>query len=72
MMVEKRGLGRGLSALLGEVEETPVDAGAAGGLRDIPIELIHRNEKQPRWVFSEEEIEELAASIREKGVLQPI
>lgn len=72
MMVEKRGLGRGLSALLGEVEDTPVDAGAAGGLRDIPIELIHRNEKQPRWVFSEDEIEELAASIREKGVLQPI
>lgn len=72
MMVEKRGLGRGLSALLGEVEETPVTAGAAGGLRDIPIELIHRNEKQPRWVFPEEEIEELAASIREKGVLQPI
>ncbi|HQT53163.1 MAG: ParB/RepB/Spo0J family partition protein [Phenylobacterium sp.] len=72
MMVEKRGLGRGLSALLGEVEETPVDAGAAGGLRDIPIELIHRNEKQPRWVFPEDEIEELAASIREKGVLQPI
>ena len=72
MMVEKRGLGRGLSALLGEVEETPVDAGAAGGLRDIPIELIHRNEKQPRWVFPEEELEELAASIREKGVLQPI
>ncbi|MBR7617889.1 ParB/RepB/Spo0J family partition protein [Phenylobacterium sp. 20VBR1] len=72
MMVEKRGLGRGLSALLGEVEETPVDAGVAGGLRDIPIELIHRNEKQPRWVFSEDEIEELAASIRIKGVLQPI
>lgn len=72
MMVEKRGLGRGLSALLGEVEDTPADAGAAGGLRDIPIELIHRNERQPRWVFPEEEIEELAASIREKGVLQPI
>ena len=72
MMVEKRGLGRGLSALLGEVEDTPADAGAAGGLRDIPIELIHRNEKQPRWVFSEDEIEELAASIRIKGVLQPI
>jgi ParB family chromosome partitioning protein len=71
-MVEKRGLGRGLSALLGEVEETPVNAGAAGGLRDIPIELIHRNESQPRWVFSESEIEELSASIREKGVLQPI
>lgn len=72
MMVEKRGLGRGLSALLGEVEETPVAAGAAAGLREVPIELIHRNEKQPRWVFTPEEIDELAASIREKGVLQPI
>ncbi len=72
MMVEKRGLGRGLSALLGEVEETPVTGGAAAGLRDIPIELIHRNENQPRWVFTEDEIEELSASIREKGVLQPI
>jgi len=72
-MAEKRGLGRGLSALLGEVEETQVStAGGAAGLRDIPIELIHRNEKQPRWVFSEAEIDELAASIREKGVLQPI
>jgi ParB family chromosome partitioning protein len=71
-MAEKRGLGRGLSALLGEVEETPVTAGAAAGLRDIPIELIHRNENQPRWVFTEDEIEELSASIREKGVLQPI
>lgn len=72
MMVEKRGLGRGLSALLGEVEETSVTGGAAAGLRDIPIELIHRNENQPRWVFTEDEIEELSASIREKGVLQPI
>jgi ParB family chromosome partitioning protein len=71
-MAEKRGLGRGLSALLGEVEETLVTGGAAAGLRDIPIELIHRNENQPRWVFSEDEIEELSASIREKGVLQPI
>jgi ParB family chromosome partitioning protein len=71
-MAEKRGLGRGLSALLGEVEETPVTGGAAAGLRDIPIELIHRNENQPRWVFTEDEIEELSASIREKGVLQPI
>lgn len=71
-MVEKRGLGRGLSALLGEVEDTPSNAGAAGGLRDIPIDLIHRNEKQPRWVFPEDELDELAASIREKGVLQPI
>lgn len=75
-MVEKRGLGRGLSALLGDVDEAKVVAGAPveeiAGVREIPIELIHRNEAQPRWVFSETEVEELAASIREKGVLQPI
>ena len=75
-MVEKRGLGRGLSALLGDVDEAKVVAGASAseisGVREIPIELIRRNPDQPRWMFSETEVEELAASIREKGVLQPI
>ena len=76
MMVEKRGLGRGLSALLGDVDEAKVVAGApvdeVAGVREIPIELIHRNVHQPRWVFTEAEVDELAGSIREKGVLQPI
>lgn len=76
MAENRRGLGRGLSALLGEVEEGG-EAGAAGapageGVREVPIELIHRNPEQPRILFSEDEIAELAASIREKGVLQPI
>ena len=60
-MVEKRGLGRGLSALLGDVDEAKVVAGAPAeeisGVREIPIELIHRNEHQPRWVFTEAEVE---------------
>ncbi len=75
-MVEKRGLGRGMAALLGDVDEAKVVAGAPAseisGVREVPIELIHRNADQPRWVFSETEVEELAASIREKGILQPI
>ena len=74
-MVEKRGLGRGLSALLGEVEEAPAvgtPAAEAAGVREIPIELLRRNESQPRTVFRPDEIDELAASIRDKGVLQPI
>lgn len=71
-MAEKRGLGRGLSALLGEVEDSAAVGPGAPGLRDIPIELIHRNDNQPRWVFAEAELDELAASIQEKGVLQPI
>lgn len=69
----RRGLGRGLSALLGEAEGAPQAAAAdAGSAREIPIELIRRNPDQPRRVFAEAEIEELAASIREKGVLQPV
>jgi len=70
MAENRRGLGRGLSALLGEAEEAPAATGA--GVREIPIELLRRNEQQPRWVFPDAELEELAASIREKGVLQPI
>ena len=74
-MVEgRRGLGRGLSALLGEADEAAAaEAGAeALGARDIPIELLRRNPDQPRRNFPEAELEELAASIREKGILQPI
>lgn len=76
-----RGLGRGLSALLGEAEEgaegLAAAAAAAGapsgeGAREVPIELIHRNPEQPRVLFPEAELAELADSIREKGVLQPI
>jgi ParB family chromosome partitioning protein len=70
----RRGLGRGLSALLGESDaESPAGvAGDAAGAREIPIELIHRNPDQPRRRFAEAEIAELANSIREKGVLQPV
>jgi len=71
----RRGLGRGLSALLGESDDdAPAPAGAVttDGAREIPIELIHGNPGQPRRHFSENEIVELAASIRDKGVLQPI
>jgi ParB family transcriptional regulator, chromosome partitioning protein len=71
----RRGLGRGLSALLGEADEGAGGAAAVAGregAREIPIELIHRNPEQPRSLFAEDELAELEASIREKGVLQPI
>jgi ParB family transcriptional regulator, chromosome partitioning protein len=71
MAEARRGLGRGLSALLGEVESGVVAEGAPGA-RDTPIELIRRNPAQPRRSFEEADIDELASSIREKGVLQPI
>ena len=70
----RRGLGRGLSALLGEVDSAPAQApgDTAAGSRDAPIELVRRNPDQPRRTFREEDLVELSDSIREKGVLQPI
>ena len=71
----RRGLGRGLSALLGEADPSR-DAPAAGEVqsasREAPIELLRRNPDQPRRNFAEAELDELATSIREHGVLQPI
>ena len=72
MAENRRGLGRGLSALLGETEEIAHASDPASGVRDIPIELIHRNADQPRQNFDEAELAELEASVRDKGVLQPI
>jgi ParB family chromosome partitioning protein len=71
-------LGRGLAALIGDVgAETP--AAARGGetaprpaQRKVPIEFIKPNPKNPRRTFSEAELEELASSIRERGIIQPI
>ena len=69
------GLGRGLSALIDEsarpsTEEAP--AQSRGGVREIEIGRIRPNPNQPRMHFSEESIDELADSIGERGVLQPI
>jgi len=68
----RRGLGRGLSALLDDAGEGQAPGAQSEGAREIPIELVHRNPDQPRRHFSEAEIGELEASIRDKGVLQPI
>ena len=68
----RRGLGRGLSALLGEAQDIPHAVEPSEGVRAIPIELVHRNPDQPRRNFPDDEIAELEASIRDKGILQPI
>ena len=72
----RRGLGRGLSALLGESEvaaalDAAVTAPQAWAF-EVPIEMIRRNADQPRKIFADEDIEQLAASIREKGIIQPL
>jgi ParB family chromosome partitioning protein len=69
----RRGPGRGLSALLDEVEAASTPQGRrAAGVLDVDIELIRPNPDQPRKAFGPDELDELAESIRERGVLQPI
>ena len=68
----RRGLGRGLSALLDEVDAPAGEGARPTGSAEIPIEAIKPNPNQPRRHFDDAELEELAQSIRAKGVLQPI
>jgi len=70
-----KGLGMGLQALLGEAVRAPGTEAHQGdnrGVREIEISRIQRNPNQPRMQFDEKALDELAESIRERGVLQPI
>ena len=70
-----QGLGRGLSALMDESVRPGTEVPATesrGGVREIEVGRIRPNPNQPRMHFSEESIDELADSIGERGVLQPI
>jgi ParB family transcriptional regulator, chromosome partitioning protein len=62
---QRRGMGRGLDAIL-------PPGGREQGFRDVPVELIEPNPRQPRRVFDQAAIAELAESIGARGVLQPI
>ena len=71
----RRGLGRGLSALLGEVaSEQPLAPGAPrpAGIQMLPVAAITPNPDQPRRHFDEEALADLANSLAERGLLQPI
>lgn len=74
-----RGLGRGLSALLGEgeavdaVRDAEASSGRSGvGVKLLPVEYLEPNPDQPRKSFNEAELDELAESIADKGLLQPL
>ncbi len=71
---ERRGLGRGLSALMAEVAAPAAEAGAPERARDqrLPVEKLIPNPDQPRRHFDDTALAELANSIREKGVIQPL
>ena len=80
-MAKKRGLGRGLDALLGGRSDAPatrsarpgsIDTSADGTFRHLPVDLIRRGKHQPRRVVEESALEELAHSVRARGIVQPI
>lgn len=71
---EKRGLGRGLSALMADIRVDPGEGAAAARRPDaqVPVDRLVPNPLQPRRDFPAQALEDLAASIRQKGVLQPL
>ena len=72
MASKKRGLGRGLDALLGTDSQPNSAEGAGSRLDEIPLDWIRPGRYQPRQVIDEEALQELADSIRAQGVMQPI
>jgi ParB family chromosome partitioning protein len=69
---ERSRLGRGLAALIGDVGEESASIERARSQKRVPVEFLKPNPRNPRRTFAEAELEELAASIRERGIIQPI
>ena len=70
--VQKRRLGRGLAALIGDDTTEEAVIQDIRSLRHVPIELLRPNPNNPRKHFGEEELESLAKSLKDKGLLQPL
>jgi ParB family transcriptional regulator, chromosome partitioning protein len=71
-MADHRRLGRGLAALIGDVDEESAPDEQGRKPRRAPIENLQANPRNPRRDFTDAELDELAASIRERGIIQPI
>ncbi|NOH03305.1 MAG: ParB/RepB/Spo0J family partition protein [Chloroflexi bacterium] len=73
-MAQRKGLGKGLDALIpgGKSSVLHPGGGHGGGVQQAAVDAIKRNPRQPRVHFKSEELDELAASIREHGVIQPL
>ena len=74
MVVKKRGLNRGLDALLGNVSDKEEfrEIGEGHQLHTLPIEYLQRGKYQPRMDMNPEKLQELADSIKAQGIIQPI
>ncbi len=68
----RRRLGRGLAALIGDVDSEVGAIDRARTQRRLPVEFLRPNPRNPRKTFNAEELAELANSIRERGVVQPV
>jgi ParB family chromosome partitioning protein len=68
----RKALGRGLGALIPGAAKQQSEAPARTGLAEVPVGSIHANKYQPRKDFDDEALKELADSIHEKGILQPL
>lgn len=69
MAMKRNALGRGLDSLISMGD---IQTGGSSAINEIEVDLISPNPEQPRRTFDEETLEELAASIRELGVIQPL
>lgn len=72
MQAQKKRLGRGLAALIGDDTTEDAVVQDVRSLRHMPIELLHGSANNPRKRFSDDDLEDLSRSIREKGLLQPL
>ena len=72
MSKKKKGLGKGLSALFGDQKNVVKSTESEGNLQKALIGEIARNKYQPRSIFDESKLEELASSIKKNGIIQPI
>lgn len=68
-MASQKGLGKGLGALLGDFTQ---DSTPDNGFKQLPLQKVEPNPDQPRHTFDPEALEELAESIRQHGILQPL
>ena len=66
-MAIKKGLGKGLDALLGDYQQPPQE-----NVKEVDVYLIDTNSSQPRKSFDKEKLDELANSIKNHGIVQPI
>ena len=68
----QKGLGKGLGALLGDTSPLSPQGGEGGGVTMLPIAKVESYRKQPRKHFDDEALQDLAESIREHGIIQPL